>query len=177
MIAECPNGQICPPTRMTNSTCTTDMELRRPGDYCDESIGIMCTTSCKYNHCTGLKIGDMCNFVYDCLGYAYCEIETSTCQLLKQEGQACSFDFECNLGSLCDGAVCMRYFNKPNGNTTASFDSFGLSWGCSSGFSMLNVTTGLNDCALAPVSDIPTGETLPLKCEPGTFCKSKDGKY
>jgi hypothetical protein len=108
----------------------------------------MCKTACKNNRCTGLKLGDTCVNVGDCLGYAYCNQTTLKCESLPVV--SCTTDYGCGIDSACDGGKCVPYFSLANGSNTAVYETDGTSWTCASGYAAAGKTSGVKTCAEPP---------------------------
>lgn len=140
----CPDGQYCPPTRNTNSTCTDLAANRYANEPCDKKNACASGLTCKHDFCEGAGKGDACSSLYACNPGYYCSFATLTCTELVAPGGACTSEYDCQIHNTCDNGKCVGYFSLANGKMTAiGVEPQGVSPTCASGYGRWNPTSNM----------------------------------
>lgn len=165
----CPDGQTCPPTRNTNSTCTTTIATRYANEPCDTANACATGLTCTNGYCKGVGAGEKCTSLYQCDPGYFCQISTLTCTALVETGGACTIDYDCQIDNACDNKKCVQYFSLQNGAmTTVGTSPQGFSMTCGSGYARQTGGSTMFQCEQAP----KTSGTAMRTCKLGDQCGS-----
>lgn len=165
----CADGQYCPPTRNTNSTCTDSAPTRYANEPCSSKNACASGLTCNNGFCEGAGKGDACSSLYACNPGYYCSLDTLTCKALVAAGGACTTEYDCQIHNTCDGGKCVQYFSLANGSTTSlGTNPQGLSPTCATGYGRWLPTKNTFQCEEAPSS---SGTPL-ASCHLGSQCGS-----
>lgn len=181
----CPSGSFCPWALSShfNTTCVEGSDVISyggvPGDVCSSNSDCQGLSFCNMTRgvCQGYTTGHSCNDQPDCdVGYACHNVEmAATCQPMKTLGGTCGNYLSmvlCQNTLACNYGQCVNLFSKKNGQFV---DQDVGALVCESGFfDYAKGRHGQAACAAAPQSP---RANLPISCNAGSFCRSRDGKY
>lgn len=153
------NNNYCPPTYLSNSTCTTPphiIDLKYPGEKChtDEDCGPY-STGCSNQVCQGLKQGSICKSHSYCMPGLRCD---QTCKAQLEIGSnGCKSDFDCVNNAGCDKnnnedtGTCIEYWTLDNSQAVGQCLNYS-NWLCKS-----STCLGSQCVEAASSSKLPTG--------------------
>ncbi|CAG9316535.1 unnamed protein product [Blepharisma stoltei] len=146
---EDPFQRYCIFNPLQNSTCSVSSKKsliqKYPGEKCstDEDCRYPYFGGCTDEICLGSIKDGYCSDSSFCSPGLYCKYNTCISQL--QDGDQCTYDYECQNGSGCDGNICKKYFSaKLNEEVNTCKDN--VNYICESTLCYTNATTSFSYC-------------------------------
>lgn len=184
LLQQCPEKQFCATALYTRSDAYC-VDIPPAPEKLDLNPGEACTADsdchsqkCGPNKkCVGRRTGESCDDQSDCdVGFACHNLyQAATCQPQRKVGDSCDNYLTsqfCINAAACNNKSCEALLSRNNGAIVDTMSAAAL---CKSGYyEVIPSHTDKAICMNAPKSP---NQPLPIKCDPGDWCRSSDGEW